>query len=312
MGYKFIKNSPEKYKDIQQLKKRSMGVYQEMIDIQKKYNTSIFGSRDIGFFAKNEEGFPAAYYGVFPIKASYKGKSIIIAQSGDTMTDPDHRKKGLFTKLAVETYKYANENGISFIFGFPNEFSYPGFKKKLDWKFFGNMYKFELQTNSFPLNEIAKKYPALKSFYRNILEKRISKYKVDLTEDAIKSFEYQNEDFYINRDMAFYKYKEGLDKYLIKINGFTLFIRSDIHLFIGDVSRFEENTLESFIDTIKKLSKITLSRKVIITLSKTHWLYKIIERKIKPEKSLPIGYYIYSEKFPFEKMVLSMADYDTF
>jgi len=312
MEYKFIKNSQEKYKNIQQLKKRSMGLDQEMLDIKKKYDTSAFGSRDIGFFAEDEDGFPAAYYGVFPIRATYNGKSIIIAQSGDTMTDPDHRKKGLFTKLAIETYKYAGKNNISFIFGFPNKFSYPGFKKKLDWLFFGNMYEFVFKTNSFPLNELAKKYPSLKGLYRKIINHRIHKYKIEITEETISPFANTDEEFYINRDISFYKYKEGLDKYLIKINGFTLFIRPDIHLFIGDVSRFEEEKLDLFIDTINKLSRITMSRKVIIILSKTHWLYGLLEQKTKPIESLPIGYYTYSEQYPFEKMVLSMADYDTF
>ena len=312
MDYKYVKNSPQKYKDIKQLKLRSMGLDEDLTYINSKYDTSIFGSRDIGFFAEDENNFPAAYYGVFPIRATYNGEHIIIAQSGDTMTDPDHRKRGLFTKLAKETYSYAGKNNISFVFGFPNKFSYPGFKKKLDWKFFGNMHEFIIKTNSFPLCELSKKYPALKNIYRKLLDKRIGKYKLDINEQNIKPLDCINGDFHVVRDINFYKYKEGVDKYLVKLNGFTLFVRADIHLFIGDVSYFEADKLDLFISTIKQLSKITMSLKVILIVSKKHWLHDLLEKSVTPKESLPIGFYTCSNSFEYDKMVLSVADYDTF
>ena len=312
MEYRFEKISPEKYKDIQSLKNRSMGYLQDMEDIERKYNTSSFGSRDIGFFARDNQNFPAAYYGVFPIRASYDGKDMIIAQSGDTMTDPDHRKKGLFTKLAKETYDFAGKNGISFVFGFPNEFSYPGFKKKLDWIFFGNMQEFSFQTKAFPLCELAKKFPKIRPFYKFLLNNRISKYKKEISEDNIRKFSFEPNTFCIKKDINFYNYKKGSFKYIVEINGFTLFIKAQTHLYIGDVAKFDTDKTMDFIIALNKLSKIVLSKKVVLTVSKTHWLYELLKNQISPKESLPIGFYKYSNDFPFEKMIISMSDYDTF
>ncbi len=312
MEYKFVKITDNDYKDIQKLKHRSMGYIQPMADIERKFNTSSFGIKNVGFFARDDKDFPAAYYGVFPIRATIDGRDIITAQSGDTMTDPDHRKKGLFTKLAKKTYEYAGENNISFIFGFPNEFSFPGFQRKLNWIFFGNMQEFSLLTKAIPLCELAKKYPNLRGFYKNILNKRIKKYSVDINEESIKDFSFGDNCFCIKRDINFYNYKKGDFKYIVNIDGFKLFIKAETHLYIGDIKPFEKEKTDDFIRALRKLSKIVMSRKVVITINKNHWLFNILKEKIQPKESLPIGFYKYSEDFPFERMIFSMSDSDTF
>jgi hypothetical protein len=49
-----------------------------------------------------------------------------------TMVHPNYRKFGLFTELAEATYSMADNH--SFVFGFPNSNSAPGFKKRLAWE----------------------------------------------------------------------------------------------------------------------------------------------------------------------------------
>ncbi len=52
--------------------------------------------------------------------------------SMSTMVHPNYRKFGLFTELAEVTYSMAEDH--SFVFGFPNSNSAPGFKKRLAWE----------------------------------------------------------------------------------------------------------------------------------------------------------------------------------
>jgi hypothetical protein len=76
----------------------------------------------------------AAFYGVIPEYYIINGKKELIYQSMDTMTHPDFQRKGLFTKLANQTYDHIRATtGKLTVFGFPGETSYPGFIKKLDW-----------------------------------------------------------------------------------------------------------------------------------------------------------------------------------
>jgi hypothetical protein len=106
-------------------KKRVPRVY-----FRKKYDTGFTGARHIGYFACDGKR-PVAFYGVVPVLMSMSGKTVLAAQSCDTMTAPDHRNRGLFTELAEKTFALAAAEGITFVFGFPNEASYPGFIGKL-------------------------------------------------------------------------------------------------------------------------------------------------------------------------------------
>lgn len=72
-------------------------------------------------------------YAIVPRVMNVAGEIIIGALSLDTMTHPDYRRHGIFESLAKKTYSQAAEDGIHVIYGFPNEFSYSGFIKKLGW-----------------------------------------------------------------------------------------------------------------------------------------------------------------------------------
>lgn len=117
---------------------------QEAID---KFSTRCFGAEYIGYLAVAADGELAAFYGVFPVEMRVGGRVIIGAQSGDTMTHPDHRKKGLFVRLAERTYQLAREQQVKVIYGFPNEHSYPGFQRKLGWSFLEPMQTAELRAD---------------------------------------------------------------------------------------------------------------------------------------------------------------------
>jgi hypothetical protein len=69
----------------------------------------------------------------------FKGKSQIVAEIGDTYTDPDYQRKGMFSMLINQTRKDAEDKGISFIYGTPNKQSLPGYEKKANFKTINNI-----------------------------------------------------------------------------------------------------------------------------------------------------------------------------
>ena len=137
--YNLIQLEDKTYSAIQDLYLRSFGANSSIESIKEKYNTSDFGLKNIGFLAIDNNNDNGAYYGVFPMRMTINNKDYLVAQSGDTMTAPEHRGKGLFIELAKKTYDLAKEKNIQFVFGFPNKNSFPGFQKKLEWKFYGCM-----------------------------------------------------------------------------------------------------------------------------------------------------------------------------
>ena len=119
-------------------------------------------SQAIGYIAFTNSGDPAAYYGVFRWDL-YGDRA---AQSGATMTRVKYRGRGLFTTLANRCYEACKEEGIEYVFGFPNENSYPGFVK-LRWKWHGNMWKFTIKNKVFPLVELLSMNSVTRNWYKN-------------------------------------------------------------------------------------------------------------------------------------------------
>lgn len=310
--YTYFKLEKEHYPKIQELYKRSFGMNKTLEEIEHKYNTDKWGYRNLGFLAKDENNDNAAYYGAFPIKMIIDGKETLVAQSGDTMTAPEHQKKGLFVELAKQTYALAEKEGFAFVFGWPNENSYPGFKKKLDWIFTGFMQDYKFENKVLPLCELSSKYNFIKPLYFKLINSKLRKHKIDFSEINSNNFFKENPYGFIKRDQDFFKYKQNKTKTLIKINGFTIYIKIDVHLYIGDVMQFEPKEASNFIKTINQLSKMTFAKQTIISLSENHWLNIILKEHMNPLEGLPIGYSCYDNSIELSKIVYSRADFDTF
>lgn len=301
------------YGDIQTLVQLCFRSNVALESIKIKYNTEMFGLRNIGFLAKSENDELAAYYGVFPAVLNYENDDHLVAQSGDTMTAPNHRKKGLFTRLAKETYTLSEKKGIKIIFGFPNENSFPGFKHKLDWKFFGCMQQFTFPVKTAPLSKLPVKFPVLRSLYYNYVKSRITKNLIEFENIDFASFNYTHAKGLIKKDRSFFEYKlKRPDTYVVDIDGFQLLIKVNLDLFIGEVSRIENYQGAQLVKTVTNLAEKLGCQKVVFSVSENHWLFQILNKILNPEKSLPIGFYIIDQSIDPSGIQFSRADYDTF
>lgn len=308
--YSIDKIDESKYRNIQLLQKVAFNNSIGLSIIEKKYDTSIFGLKNIGFFAIADNGEIAAYYGVFPITLQYQGKSFLVAQSGDTMTSPNHQKKGLFVKLANETYQYAAQNGVNLVFGFPNENSYPGFKNKLEWEFTGNMLTFSITIFTIPFCELSNRFNILKHFYQKYVQVVLKKYKLNFKEIDYQKFNTLGN---IKRDELFFSYKlQNPYNHIINFNNYQLLIKVHGNLIIGDVSKSDYFDVNHFIISIKKLAGILFCRKIILSISHNHWLYPLLQPYIAPKISLPIGFRLFTDAIDVTAIQFIGADYDTF
>jgi len=90
---------------------------------------------------------------LLPVKS---GKEVSIAGLNvDVMTHPEFRGRGIFSTLVQESFKLLNEQGINFAFTFPNENSYPGYVRKLQWL---HVCSLLLLAKPLNINNIVKKY----------------------------------------------------------------------------------------------------------------------------------------------------------
>lgn len=73
------------------------------------------------------------HYAVIPYNLTYKNLILPACLSMTTMVHSSCRKYGLFVEQATQVYERAHALGYGVVFGFPNEKSTPGFRKRLDW-----------------------------------------------------------------------------------------------------------------------------------------------------------------------------------
>lgn len=278
---------------------------------RKYYNDHKF--RTIGYFAIDSNGKTGGFYGVFKDNLTYQNKSYMVAQSGDTMTHPAHQKKGLFLMLAKATYNKCIEDGIALIFGFPNKQSYHGFSTKLDWTFYGNMRRWTFTVNSFPWCELTSINRQLKSAYRKFAEHKIRQYKVKPTRIIADQFNTSYEVGMIEKSLAFFNFKlDNPSVQLLQFRDFTLLVKFDNHLIIGDIGYKNELYATELMNCITQLGELIGCRKVVISLSLNHWANSIFENNLTSEDGLPIGFLNFNSDIDPSKIAFSYSDFDTF
>jgi hypothetical protein len=273
----------------------------------KKYDTKAFGAEYIGFIALTQKGTPAAYYGVIPCAFQINGKAVTAAQSADTMTHPDHRKKGLFQLLAKRTYELAREERIEFVFGFPNQDSFPGFVK-LGWKF--NEFKlqvFTIKAGDFPYARLLRKSPFLFSLYNSVLR-------------GVFGLEHPGESFFetklqdgIIHDQSFCTYKTYNTSFMISVGKTKAWVKADGRLKVGAVHGLNDQNVSQFINRLKSIASRLGCNEIVFMTSKDSPLYIILSKLSKPKDAFPIGFIsLTKEAISLDHVQFEYCDIDIF
>jgi GNAT superfamily N-acetyltransferase len=85
------------------------------------------------------DGQIVGQYAITPMMLKIGDDVVPGSLSLDTMTHPEYRRQRIFETLATAVYDEARRGGTCIVYGFPNEFSYPGFISKLDWFYISTM-----------------------------------------------------------------------------------------------------------------------------------------------------------------------------
>lgn len=315
-NYTLVRLNENNIDDLYKLKK-SINSYSK-VNLRKKYDTEYLGVKNIGYIAYSKDNEPAAFYGVIPMEFQYLNQNFLAAQSADTMTSPAHQRKGLFIILAKKTYKLAKKEGIIFVFGFPNENSFPGFKNRLNWSLLEKMQNYNFLIITFPIYKFSRVNKFLSSLY--------SKYKNfilntfwEIKKDFIVSNNNKNSAV-INKDLNYFLYKNDESYHrVIARNNLVLWIKVADSIRIGDwyfSSSVDEST------KIKILKKIILKLKItsfflginrIAThVSKNSNIDNLLQNISNARQSLFLGKVDLIENKISDKIKCHFSDFDTF
>lgn len=276
----------ELYKDV--YKKDSAENY-----FRLKYNTAYTGQQYIGFFALYNQK-PVAFYGVIPVRMSIKNSPVLAAQSCDTMTHPDHRKKGLFVMLAERTFELAKKKDINFVFGFPNANSYPAFVNQLGFKHVETMNRYTLQFSDNWIKKIYRKFLVSSSRNQSLT------FKNSLLEQDFDGCIY---------DDIFFKYKGYNKNFILTREQNSYWINKNGNVFVGALSDESSETLPGHILLLRKASQ---AASLTFMISKGTRLDFALSKLYKADEGFPVILKDLSGNFALENLKFQFADIDIF
>ena len=308
--YSFERLDSTKYSDLVSISKSAFGIDPGVEYYSKKNATQKFGIPDLGFIAYARDGTPAAFYGIYSQPLIFNDTFIHAGQSGDTMTHKDHMGQGLFVILANKTYDLAIEFGLEFVFGFPNEKSFPGFQKKLNWEFKEKVKEYRIKVFTFPLAKIASKVSVLAklyTWYSGIVLKYLTQsghsFKCSCLENDIGS---------VNRTSDYYEYKFKNKNFIININGVNVWIKIDAFLFIGDIERSDNIDYKLLIKQIKRVSFFLGIDCILFQTSPDTFLDKKIGKILESKDAFYVGFRNLNSVVDPKKFKFVFGDADTF
>ena len=285
--YSIQRANEENISLLSQLFLESRGISISIEFLRKKYNTIYSGKTYFAHFALTPEGKPAAFFCLFPCFVSIDSKQLLAGQSADIITHVDHQKKGLFKLLGKATEELAFAEGMHILFAFPNENSFPGFVRSLQWYHAGNFHIYKFKANGFPIYNALHKLKLGKlysPFSKQILRKskiESSKFIGSIPRKSVNSG-FRNTDFY--------QYKQYNNSFFIEIEDLQIWAKIDSILWIGDISINERISTEQVLAILKKLTnKLGLTDFIFEVSQGSYWDLKL-SGIISPTIGVPIVY----------------------
>jgi hypothetical protein len=268
----------------------------------KKYDTAYTGVENVGFIAYNTDNMPVAYYGVIPCFIQFENEIILVAQSADTMTHPQHRYKGMFVELSNMTFDLCQQLGIRLIFGFPNQNSYPAMVNRLGWIETEKMSRFTV-----PVNTIWRRsfFQNKKKYDEGILNKLL------LPQGGLGNSVIEDGYAGIYRDEAYYHYKTFENTYVIKTGSADVWIKITKELIIGDII-LTGNSDKYFFEEIKTLAKKLNLNKISFQVCRGCRLHDLFATRYKAIPSFPVLFKDFGSGVPLKKIKFTFADIDIF
>lgn len=274
-----------------------------------KYATAYTGVTFIGYIAYSLQQVPVAYYGVIPCFIDYAGRSILAAQSADTMTHPGHRYKGMFAELSRLTFALCREAGLRLVFGFPNQHSYPG-AIRMGWKETETMSLFDVQVSALPLASLSARWPFMKTWYQSYQRSVIARYALPL--DGVRNTVLSGDAAGVQRSALYLAYKKYSTTQVLKIGEAKVWVKIGAMLLIGDMEQVDENNFDSVMDKLKSICRRLGIRRFAFQTSPHTALHRLWSARYTAVPSYPVLFQDFGADLPLEKIKFTFADIDIF
>lgn len=312
--YEFVRICESNFSDFASLVKDAFGTEPTLVEIEALFDTGATGKKYIGYIAYGRETRDAAaFYGIFPCFVEYNGQRFLAAQSGSTMTHRNHRKRGLFYEAGMRTFQLARDEGIHFVYGFPNPFSYRGLMK-LGWSHDETFNSYHIFVPTLPLAALASKLRFLQPIHRYWFRFVTSRWRV-ISYPFDNSTKREGVGVVARDDSTLHYKPESEERFMIRTGDNTIWINHQQgRIGIGDIDL--PNGSDDFRRTLSFLKLVCFLtgsfhlRTYLSPGSTLDVLFK--ENGYKARSSVAICHKDLSNELPIADFKYVYADFDTF
>lgn len=310
------KLSADNLKDVQYLFQVAFQVRVSEESIRNKHLFCHGSNKYIGYLAYHaDSGEPAAHYAVYPGYLRFNNKQVLVAQSGDTMTNPKFQKQGLFVRLAEITFDYCEKAGIEMITGLPNINSYNGFIRNLNFQEYPRFINLCFLQNKFEIHRFTKRsefatkiHQAYARLVFSAFLKRATWFENSNQHEPSLAFMVHEKDFY-----SLKKNPNNLFLRIKKVNIWLRIENNDIVISDIDIAEQQTRKLKSILSLLRLLTFIAGIR--FLNFSSTRNAY--LHTKLKGFSTAQSEGYTFiiknlGSKIPLEKISLLACDADVF
>ncbi len=258
-----------------------------------KYETQNYKRKSIGIIAMHNNQ-PVGFYGIVSMMFSINREAVQGGQVCDNMIHPEYRSAKLFVELGKQSLALANTNGIHFVIGFPNQNSYLASVKLLGFEYLEMMNRYEIH------------------FSKSLFKRLNNKLKLIRFKKSYHTIENSliNEGFDgVIYGSNFINYKSFHNNKLIQSNQFTFWVNYTNQLWLGAISKHNDNTYDNLIETLEKTFKKPSLTYIVSGGTKIN---EYLEKKYQAQKGFPVLVKNLSNKYSLTNLKFQFCDNDIF
>lgn len=293
---------------ISPLYKSAFDLTVDVVDIKNKFFDK-YQKIKASFICYTRDKKAVSFYGMIVQKVIYNGSEFYVGQSCDSMTHKEHGGKGLFVKLANDVYEYLKQEGVQFVFGFPNTTIYDLRIKKLRWQHVENINVYRKKVSTLPLAKVVKKAPLFKPLYNVFLKIILKKYKSDIPffENSVVGQDVAG----IKHDLDYFNYKQTNDKFVISINGIKLWIKMDGFLWVGDFETPSHEQFKSVLKTLEEIARFAGCSFIMFHFQESTPNDRLLKEFIPLHSTMPMGFMNLTENHVDKSFKFTGSDFDS-
>lgn len=309
--YRFERLTPDLLPMVRTLQAAVYGAGITEEDHRRKFTSPVPGHEVIGYLAYAPDGMVAAYYGVFPMLLEHQGQPIVVSQSGDTMTHPDHQGRGLFAQLATRTNTTAKAEGIAFVFGFPNSNSYPGLAKYQSWIHRRVMRSYSLFVPTLPLPLLLGRRSTWQRRLADLHHKLLAGLRLARPATHLTSSVLADGRAGAVRDQAYFDHKRPVIM-TFEQSGVRVYFRLDEHVSVGDLVARPGARPWGAIARLVVIAALCGRVRIRYHVSPGSASDRLLRGRVPVKEGLPYGHVAFDPAIDPEDFDFTFIDYDTF